>query len=315
MKLTTQIFSVAMAGLLFTACKNTDYKKTKDGFAYKIFSSGSGDSIKPGAVVRYHMTNKINDSLIATTYGQPAQWMPIPKEGGMDNPVMKFMLEARKGDSILWIRPIDSLLAKNPQAATDSFLLANKGKELRTYIKVVEVYKDEASARAIFDQESRENFLKDPTVSEQKKKDEAEIEAYLKSKNIQAARSPWGAYIQTITPGTGTKPKAGDFVMVRYTGKSLAGEEFDSNNKPGASPYPLQIGAGGSIPGFEDGIKQMSKGEKAIVYIPSYAGYGAQGNPPKIAPNQNLMFEIEVVDITDKQPAPPTLPPVDSTRK
>lgn len=315
MKLTTQIFSVAMAGVLFTACKNTDYKKTKDGFAYKVFSSGSGDKITPGAVVRYHMTNKINDSLIATTYGQPAQWMPIPKEGAMDNPVMKFMLEARKGDSILWIRPVDSLIAKNPQAAGDTFLLANKGKELRTIIKVVEVYKDEASARAVFDQESRENFLKDPMISEQKKKDEAEIEAYLNSKNIQTSRTPWGTYVQTITKGSGQKPKTGDYVMVRYTGRSLAGEEFDSNNKPGAPLYPLQIGAGSSIPGFEDGIKQLSKGEKAILYIPSFAGYGAQGAPPKIGPNQNLMFDIEVVDITDKQPAPPSLPSADTTRK
>lgn len=103
--------------------------------------------------------------------------------------------------------------------------------------------------------------------------------------------------------------------MVRYTGRSLAGEEFDSNNKPGAPLYPLQIGAGSSIPGFEDGIKQLSKGEKAILYIPSFAGYGAQGAPPKIGPNQNLMFDIEVVDITDKQPAPPSLPSADTTRK
>ena len=315
MKITTQIFSVALLGLVLVACKNTDYKKTKEGYPYKVFSDGKGEKIMPGYVVRYHQTVKMNDSVLGTTYGQQAQWMPIPKEGLDDNPVFKFMMEARKGDSILWIRPVDSLIAKNPQAGQDSFLLANKGKELRTIIKVVEVYKDEAAARSVFEQEKKDDFMKNPAITQQKAKDDAAIDAYLKANNIATTRSPWGTYVQVLTPGSGPKPKAGDFVMLRYTGKFLGGEEFDSNNKPGAPLLPLQVGAGGAITGFEDGVKQLSKGAKANIYIPSVLGYGAQGYPPKIAPNQNLMFEIEVVDISDKQPAPPTMPPADTTRK
>jgi FKBP-type peptidyl-prolyl cis-trans isomerase FkpA len=36
--------------------------------------------------------------------------------------------------------------------------------------------------------------------------------------------------------------------------------------------------------------------------------YGPQGNPPKIQPNENLIFELEVLDISDKAPAPQQLP-------
>ena len=294
MKLTRQILAVALLAFLMVACKNgTDYKKSKEGFPYKVFTSGSGEKIIAGNVVRYHLTNKLEDSLLGSSYGTPARWLGIPKTGEQTGLAL-MLLEARKGDSILVIQPVDSILAKTPQASQDSFLLKNKGKSLKTYVKVVEVYKDENAAQAVFDKENQEN--------------------YLKTNNISTTKSPWGTYVQVIQPGTGEKPKTGQFVMLRYTGKLLTGEEFDSNNKPGAPLLPMQAGAGGTIIGFEDGVKQLSKGAKANIYIPSVIGYGAQGMPPKIGPNQNLMFEIEVVDITDNPPAPPTLPQGDSPR-
>jgi FKBP-type peptidyl-prolyl cis-trans isomerase FkpA len=313
MKITYQIFGAALLAFTMLACKNTDYKKTKDGLNYMVYSSGSGDKIMPGNVVRYHMTNKLEDSLLGSSYGTPARWMGIPKTGEQ-NGLASMLLQARKGDSILVIQPIDSVLAKSPQAGQDSFLLRNRGKNLKTFIKVVEVYKDETAAQSIFDKENQENYFKEPAMAQQRTADIAALESYLKANNITTTKTAWGTYIQTITPGTGEKPKTGQFAVIRYTGKLLSGEEFDSNNKPGAPLYPLQVGAGGSIIGFEDGVKNLSKGAKANLYIPSVIGYGAQGNPPKIAPNQNLVFEVEVVDITDTPPAPPTMPQADTTR-
>lgn len=314
MKLTKQILAVALLSFVMAACTDTtDYKKTKEGFPYKVFSSGSGDKITAGNVVRYHLTNKLEDSLLGTSYGTPARWMGVPKTGEQTGLAL-MLLEARKGDSILVIQPVDSILAKTPQASQDSFLLSNKGKSLKTYVKVVEVYKDETAAQGVFDKENMENYFKDPAMAQQRTKDVAELEAYLKTNNITTTQSPWGTYVQLINPGTGQKPKTGQFAMLRYTGKLLNGEVFDSNNKPGAPLLPMQTGSGGTIIGFEDGVKQLSKGAKANIYIPSVIGYGAQGMPPKIAPNQNLVFEIEVVDISDNPPAPPTMPQADSTR-
>lgn len=313
MKVTYQIIGVALLALSIQACKNTDYKKTKDGLTYQVYNSGSGDKIAAGNVVRYHMTNKLEDSLLGSTYTGPARWMGIPKTGEQNG--LAFMLmQARKGDSILVIQAVDSVIAKSPQAMQDSFLVRNRGKNLKTYIKVVEVYKDEIAAQAIFEKENMENYFKEPAMAQQRTTDVAAIESYLKTNNISTTKTPWGTYLQLLTPGNGQKPKNGQFVSLRYTGKTLSGEEFDSNNKPGAPLFPLQVGAGGAIIGFEDGVKQLSKGAKANIYVPSVIGYGAQGNPPKIAPNQNLMFELEVVDITDTPPAPPTMPQADSTR-
>ena len=68
MKIRYQILGVALLALSIQACKNTDYKKTKDGLTYKVYNSGSGDKIAAGNVVRYHMTNKLEDSLLGSTY-------------------------------------------------------------------------------------------------------------------------------------------------------------------------------------------------------------------------------------------------------
>lgn len=262
--------------------RNTEFKKTKDGFPYKLYTAGSGNKIAAGNVITIHTTTKLGDSLLGTTYGQGPQMVPIPKEGpNLD--MMRFFFDARKGDSILLLQPIDSILAKNPMASRDSFLTSNKGKNIETLIKIVDVFKDQETM-----------------VSQQKAKDEIVIAAYLKGKSIQTKRSPKGVYIQTLTPGDGTLPKTGQVMEVRYSGKLLNGTEFDSNNKPGAALLPVTFGEGGVIPGFEDGLRQLSRGEKAVLYIPSALAYGAQA-PPAIGPNQNLMFEIEVVAIKDQK--------------
>ena len=102
--------------------------------------------------------------------------------------------------------------------------------------------------------------------------------------------------------------------MIRYTGMDMNGKSFDSNNTPDKPLMPLQIGSGGAIMGFEDGIKQLPKGARARLYIPSVLGYGEMGSPPVIQPNQNLIFEVEIVDITSTPPPPPQMPPMDTSR-
>ncbi|HEV7331095.1 MAG TPA: FKBP-type peptidyl-prolyl cis-trans isomerase [Flavisolibacter sp.] len=318
MKRKTHFFVLALLALGFTACKQTEFKKTKDGFPYKIFSNGKGEEIKPGYFVSLHRTSKIEDSVLETSYGNPPQFLPIPKDSsaaGGGNELMKILLDAREGDSIQINQPVDSILSKNPMAAQDSFIVSNKGKNLVTIFKVVDVFKTEEEAQAAFEKQNIEAYNKRPGITEQRKQDEAAIEAYLRENNIQAQRTPWGAYVQVVEPGTGPKPKYGQYMMLRYTGTDMSGKVFDTNNKPGAQLLPVQLGAGGSIIGFEDALKNLSEGAKANVYVPSFIGYGAEGRPPVIQPNQNLIFNIEVVDITDAPPAPSTPAAPNSPRR
>jgi len=55
------------------------------------------------------------------------------------------------------------------------------------------------------------------------------------------------------------------------------------------------------IPGFIEGLDKMNFGDKAILFIPSNLGYGAQGAGGVIPPNANLIFEVELLESMPKQ--------------
>ena len=67
-------------------------------------------------------------------------------------------------------------------------------------------------------------------------------------------------------------------------------------------PLEVNLGEfGGIILGWTDALMQLKKGSKATVYIPSTLGYGAAGNGEKIKPGENLMFDMDVIDVTNEE--------------
>ena len=84
-------------------------------------------------------------------------------------------------------------------------------------------------------------------------------------------------------------------VKVHYTGKRENGTVFDSSISRG-EPIEFKVGIGQVIKAWDEGICQLSKGQKAMLTCPSNMGYGAQGVPGVIPKNSTLIFEVEVVD-------------------
>jgi peptidylprolyl isomerase len=102
---------------------------------------------------------------------------------------------------------------------------------------------------------------------------------------------------EDIVKGTGPPAKRGDVVVVNYVGvKFSTGDEFDASWDRG-QPFPLQIGAGQVIEGWERGLVGMRKGGRRMLTIPPELAYGAQGYPPSIPPNETLVFVIDVLDV------------------
>ena len=95
--------------------------------------------------------------------------------------------------------------------------------------------------------------------------------------------------------GNGEKPEVGKPVTMHYTGKLLDGTVFDSSVERN-EPFQFILGVGQVIPGWDEGVQLMSKGEKGVLYIPYYLGYGERQAGEKIAPFSNLMFEVELID-------------------
>lgn len=130
----------------------------------------------------------------------------------------------------------------------------------------------------------------------QKLKDEEEVKfaEYLKKENITVEPSATGLYKIVSKEGEGEVAE-GKNVRVHYTGMLLDGTIFDSSIKRN-TPFTFQLGKNTVIPGWEEGIATMKKGEKARFIMPSSLGYGAKGAGNSIPPYSSLIFDVEMID-------------------
>lgn len=111
-----------------------------------------------------------------------------------------------------------------------------------------------------------------------------------------------GVQVERATPGDGqTYPKAGDTVDMHYIGTLQSnGSKFDSSRDRG-QPFRTRIGVGQVIRGWDEGVPQLSLGERAkLICTPDYA-YGARGFPPIIPPNSTLVFDVELLAINGRK--------------
>ncbi len=298
MKTSRFIFIALLASVLLAACGGGTFKKAKSGLMYKIISDGKGQQLVAGDFIKFNAVVKYKDSVTYNSYGSIPAFTRVDS-AGRPYDISEVLNKLRVGDSAVFVQLADTLAKMNMGQLPGGL---KKGDKITIMLKVVSVYKNMELAQAEFNKE----------MELYKEKEQKVVEAYLKSKNINATKTTLGTYVEIINPGTAPKADSGKEVSVKYTGMNFDGKKFDSNVDTSfkhTEPYKFVIGQMGSIPGFEDGVKQLGKGGKAKVYIPSMLGYGAQGSPPAIKPFENLLFEIEVLDIT-AAPKAPVAPPI-----
>ncbi len=109
-----------------------------------------------------------------------------------------------------------------------------------------------------------------------------------------------GLQYKVVTEGDGPKPKADDLVSVHYKGTLLDGKEFDSSYKRGE---PAEFGVNQVIPGWTEALQLMPVGSKWELVIPADLAYGPGGAGGDIGPNSTLQFEVELLEIKDKEAA------------
>ncbi|MEK6299935.1 MAG: FKBP-type peptidyl-prolyl cis-trans isomerase [Acidobacteriota bacterium] len=104
-------------------------------------------------------------------------------------------------------------------------------------------------------------------------------------------------YIDEVV-GKGESPSPGKMVTVHYTGWLEDGTKFESSLDRG-QPFEFRLGVDPIIKGWSEGLMTMKVGGKRKLIIPSNLGYGPPGSPPKIPPDANLVFEIELLAVKD----------------
>ncbi len=295
----TLVFSTVIAASLLAACGSTDYSKTASGITYKIVEKGAGPEVKIGQFIQVNYTQKINDSLLMTSEGGMPVFTRVDSVGPVYNAAEVFRF-LHKGDSVVVVQEVDSIMKQNPMLPP----FMKKGDKLYLHMRVANVLNSEQEVQAAQDQ----------AMAGQKDRDQLVVDEYIKKNNINATKLGKGTYVKIDEAGTGPKADSGKFVSVKYRGKILAtGKEFESTMEPEKDPITFPLGVGQVIQGWDEGIKEFAKGGKGTLYIPGFLSYGSRPGPGG-QPNEALMFDIELVSISDTMPRPkqnPRLQPVD----
>jgi peptidylprolyl isomerase len=154
------------------------------------------------------------------------------------------------------------------------------------------------------------------TIGNENSADDALIKAGETTTSSAAVKTPTSGPLSTepkVTPptgppptkletknlivGTGAEAKSGEKVTVNYVGVLYkTGKEFNASWET-KEPFSFTLGEGQVIKGWDQGIPGMKVGGRRELIIPAELAYGKAGSPPKIPPNEALVFVVDLLGV------------------
>jgi len=279
---------------------------------YKIVREGGTRSLAYGNYMQLHVKqvySDISDTILIDT----RETMPRTQIfDSVSTPIGYYNMirQLKNGDSLV-IRILAENAFKNSPVDMPSYL--KTGRYLYTHVKLLNIFSTSEEADSA---NTAETIMAKPRMYQKQmaeveksvaanklqiEKDSKIISDYLARNNIKATKTAWGTYISIIKEGLGEKIDSTKIVKVNYTGRNLvSGKVFDSNTDPKfmhVNPLEVNMGEFGIIFGWIDALLHLKKGTKATIYVPSSLAYGESGNGERIKPNENLIFNISVLDV------------------
>jgi len=258
--------------------KYSGYDKTANGLYYKLFKN-SKDTVKPhlGDWVSLTMKWQYKDSVMFDSrkaQGAPVRFqIPASDFKGDLYEGIKLM---SAGDSAVFLINSDSLFRKTfRQPQRPKFIDTNS--VITFHIKLLTV-------------ENPKSLIK---------KEEDQLAAYIKDKNITTPPTASGIYYIETTAGKGAKIDTGMWVSVQFKVFLIDGKQLFSSYDRG-EPMSFEFGKRFDTPGLEQAIGMMKKGGKSTVIVPSKLAFGEAGRSGIIPPYSTMIYEVEVVNIQTK---------------
>ncbi|MBM3417169.1 MAG: FKBP-type peptidyl-prolyl cis-trans isomerase [Bacteroidetes bacterium] len=311
---------LVLAAVLAVGCKKMSYKKTKSGLVYKIFSGKGSDSLKVNDIVKFNYAIRYNDSLMEAynSYGKIPGYLRVSYQEGKPSYDLNEVLPMLKvGDSLITVQMSDTLMKTQAANLPPN---AKKGDRITTTIKIVQRFTSDSLARIDYEKEAEKDKprqLKEQQemmakakkeIEERQKKEDEELarsgemakqvsnmEKYLAERKIQAVKTGKGTFVEIKQQGSGAAAAPGKYVLVKYTGRILATDSIFQSNS-----FPVQLGSGSVIRGWDEGLLLFKEGGKGVLYIPGFLAYG--DHPPAGSPfklQEALKFEVELLKVSD----------------
>jgi peptidylprolyl isomerase len=116
-------------------------------------------------------------------------------------------------------------------------------------------------------------------------------------------KAPTKLVTKDIKVGHGPAAKSGDNIIVKYVGVACStGQVFDAsytdpvNTTTKKHDFPLALGKGQVIPGWDQGLVGMKAGGVRELIIPASLAYGSKGQG-SIKGNETLIFVVTMVKV------------------
>jgi FKBP-type peptidyl-prolyl cis-trans isomerase len=302
-----KVFFALVAVTVFVSACTTPFKKTKSGLEYKIVTAKGGKILNQGNFMELDIVELYNDSVLNSTIETASPSINLYDTAQFPPDYKEIFGKLHVGDSIIVKISTDSI--EKQGGALPPFM--KKGQFVYSTYKITNVYISEEEAnKARTANMVKTQARREENEKKQIAKDETLIKDYLAKNNIQAVKAPKGTYVQIITLGAGASIDTSMILEANYTGKTMAGKMFDSNTDPAKGHVdPLIVNLtsdpslGGIIEGWKDGFSMLKVGSKAKLFIPSSLAYGDQGSGQDIAPNEILVFDIDILNSLTKPQA------------
>ena len=274
--------------------KNQIYniKISPEGIYYKVDKTGNGKYPLSGNMVTVHYTGKL---LNGTKFDSSKDRnMPFTFQLGQNRVIQGW----EKGIPLFQIGGTGTLYIPSRLAYGNqqkgAFIAPNS--PLIFDIEVISSQTPAEYEAAMIAQQQKLQAEAEVKQKAQLEIDRKLIETYAKEKGLTIQTTPSGLSYIIEQQGSGAKVEAGKTAVTHYRGYTLNGQVFDASYDRN-QPFPVPVGQGRVIRGWDEGLPLFNVGGKGKLLIPSGLAYGTQSMGPSIPANSVLIFDIEILEV------------------